>query len=117
MPRRHRNSLRFESELSWFVLVGALDVFMTYVILRYSGEGRTRNVMIEGNPIARWVLQQWGLQGMVLFKFLMIAIVATIAEVVGKYRPTLGRSLLIIGTAVVGAVVVYSFLLLQRNLI
>lgn len=116
MTRRRKSSLLYETELSWFVLVGALDVFMTYLILRYSAEGRTQNVLIEGNPIARWVLHKWGMQGMVIFKFIMIALVATIAEVVGQVRPNVGRGLLILGTLVVGGVVVYSVLLLQRNL-
>ena len=96
--------------------MGVLDVVMTFLILRYSSEGRTRNRMIEGNPIARWVLLQWGMSGMVIFKFLMIAVVAVIAEVVGKVRPHLGRALLVLGTIVVGGVVVYSFFLLQRNM-
>lgn len=115
---KHRGSsldLKYETEISWFILVGALDVFMTYVILRYSAEGRTQNVLIEGNPIARWILHQWGIKGMVIFKFIMIAVVATIAETVGRFRPQLGRNLLRLGTLVVGGVVVYSFFLLQRN--
>ena len=115
---KRRNSpldLKYETEISWFVLVGALDVFMTYLILRYSAEGRTHNVMIEGNPIARWILHQWGLRGMVIFKFLMIAVVTTIAEIVGRFRPQLGRNLLKIGTLVVGGVVIYSFFLLRQN--
>ena len=113
---RRRSSLQYESELSWFILVGALDVFMTYLILRYSAEGRTQNILVEGNPLARWILQQWGIQGMVIFKFIMIGVVSVIAEVVGRFRPTVGRSLLQLGTLVVGGVVVYSFLLLQRNM-
>ncbi len=116
MARRRKSSLQYETELSWFILVGALDVFMTYLILRYSAEGRTQNVLIEGNPIARWVLFNWGMKGMVIFKFIMIAVVACIAEVVGRYRPVVGRGLLTLGTLVVGGVVVYSFLLLQRNM-
>ena len=116
MAKRRKSSLMYETELSWFILVGALDVFMTYLILRYSAEERTRNVLIEGNPIARWVLHNWGIQGMVTFKFIMIAVVVTIAEIVGRVRPNVGRGLLILGTLVVGGVVAYSFLLLQRNL-
>ncbi|MEZ6127567.1 MAG: DUF5658 family protein [Planctomycetaceae bacterium] len=113
---KRRSSLLFETELSWFILVGALDMFMTYVILRYSAEGRTQNVMIEGNPVARFILHRWGMQGMVYFKFFMIALVSVIAEIVGQTRPDLGRNLLRVGTLIVGVVVIYSFLLLQRNM-
>ncbi len=116
MLNRKKLKLQYETELSWFILVGALDVFMTFLILRYSADGRTNNVMIEGNPIARWILMRWGIQGMVAFKFIMIAVVAVIAEVVGKTRPVVGRMLLTLGTVVVGGVVVYSFFLLKRNM-
>lgn len=114
--KRRRFALKYETELSWFILVGALDVFMTYLILRSSAEGRTRNVLIEGNPVARWILHQWGIQGMVYFKFGMIAFVCLIAEYVGQHRSELGRNLLKLGTLIVGAVVVYSLFLLKRNL-
>lgn len=116
MSRRRKSALLYETELSWFIMAGALDVFMTYLILRYSAEGRTKSVLIEGNPIARWVLTQWGIRGMVIFKFLMIGLVAVIAEYVGRYRPATGRLLLQLGTVVVGAVVVYSFGLLRDHL-
>ena len=89
---------------------------MTYVILRYSAEGRTRSVMIEGNPVARWILHQWGIPGMVIFKFLTVGFVAVIAEFVGRRKSSLGRSLLRIGTLVVAGVVIYSFLLLRGNM-
>ena len=118
MSRRRPSPWRlmYETEISWFILVGALDVFMTYLILRYSAEGRTRNVLIEGNPIARWILHMWGIRGMVIFKFIMIAVVTTIAEVVGRFRPATGRFLLRLGTLIVGGVVIYSFFLLRRNM-
>lgn len=114
--KRRRFALQYETEVSWFILVGALDVFMTYLILRNSAEGRTKNALIEGNPVARWILHQWGISGMVYFKFAMIAFVAVIAEYVGSHRPELGRNLLKLGTVIVGVVVVYSLLLLKRNL-
>ena len=114
--RARKGKLLFETELSWFILVGALDVFMTYMILRSSAEGRTANVLIEGNPIARAILHRWGISGMVYFKFGMIALVSVIAEAVGQKRVELGRNLLRLGTLVVGAVVIYSLMLLKRNL-
>lgn len=113
---RRKSSLLYETELSWFILVCALDVFMTYIILRYSAQGRTRSVMIEGNPIARWILHQWGIPGMVIFKFLIVGFVAAVAEFAGRRKPSLGRSLLHIGTIVVGGVVIYSFFLLRNNM-
>lgn len=112
---RWPGKLLFETELSWFILVGSLDVFMTYIILRSSAEGRTANVMIESNPIARAILHRWGITGMVYFKFGMIAVVSIIAEIVGQTRPQLGRNLLRLGAVIVATVVVYSLMLMKQN--
>lgn len=89
---------------------------MTFLILRYSGEGRTRNVMIEGNPVARWILHSFGIVGMAVFKLTVTAVVCVIAEIVGRQKPVVGRNLLRFGTLVVGGVVVYSLLLLRQNM-
>lgn len=101
--------------MSWFVLAGVLDVVLTFLILRYSSEGRTQNLLIEGNPLARSILHSFGIKGMIIFKFVMVAVVCVIAETVGRSRPQTGRNLLRFGTLVVGAVVVYSFFLLRKN--
>lgn len=114
--RKKKTGLLFETEISWFVLAGAMDVFMTFIILRFSAEGRTQNMMVESNPVAQWILGHWGLRGMVLFKLAMVALVSVIAEIVGRSRPATGRALLVGGTIVVAAVVVYSMRLLAANL-
>lgn len=114
--KRHRGRLlKFETEICWFALVGALDVFLTYLLLRFSSQGLTHNMVIESNPVARWVLQQWGFNGLGAFKAVMIVLVVVIAESVGRARPGVGRGLLIVGTLIVGAVVVYSARMLAAN--
>jgi Domain of unknown function (DUF5658) len=110
-----RRILLFETELCWFILVGALDAFLTYILLRASNQGYSRSLIIEGNPVARWVLHQWGMQGMIIFKCMMIVIVVVIAEIVGRQRPMLGRGLLWVGTAVVASVVIYSARMLAQH--
>ena len=107
-----RRGLQFETEISWFVLAGTLDVVMTFLVLRLSADGQTRSTFIESNPVAQWVLARWGIQGLVAFKFLLTALVVVIAEVVGVVRPQLARALLWGGTLVVGAVVAYTMRLL-----
>lgn len=113
--KKKRSLLLYETEISWFALAGVLDVVLTFLILRYSSEGRTQNLLIEGNPVARSIIQAFGIPGMITFKLVMVAVVCLIAEVVGRSRPQTGRNLLRFGTLVVGAVVVYSFFLLRRN--
>lgn len=107
-----RRGLRFETEISWFVLAGALDVVMTFLLLRFSAEGQTRSKIIESNPVAQWVLARWGMPGLVSFKIFMTALVVVIAEFIGAVRPQLARTLLWGGTLIVGAVVAYSMRML-----
>lgn len=112
----HRWKLRYETEISWFVLVSVLDIVMTVVVLRYSALGSTRGTFFESNPIAHWVLSRWGITGMALFKMSLVAVVVVIAEIVGSVRPLVARLLLYGGTLVVAGVVVHSvrLLLLHR---
>ncbi|MCR9197197.1 MAG: DUF5658 family protein [Planctomycetaceae bacterium] len=113
--KRKPKRIQYETLISWFVLVSVLDIVLTFLILRYSAEGRTRSTLIEGNPIARWILQHAGFAGMAVFKLLITGFVCVIAEVVGQHRPVLGARLLRVGTLIVAAVVVYSVLLLSGN--
>lgn len=109
---RRPRLLLFETEASWFGFAGALDTFLTWILLHLSARGLSRGVFSESNPIARWVLHQWGMRGMVIFKILMVVLVIAIAEVVGRRHPLVARLLLWGGTLVVTLVVIRSFRLL-----
>ncbi|MCG6158052.1 DUF5658 family protein [Rubinisphaera margarita] len=102
-----RHQLPLESETTIFILVSALDIFMTWILL--SGDG-----FRESNPIAKYFLDRWGRKGFVGFKFASVAVVCVIAQIVASKNLRLARLLLLFGTAVVGAVVVYSFVLWLR---
>jgi hypothetical protein len=109
MPRR---GLRFETEISWFVLASVLDIVMTFLALRFSDQGHTSVTIVENNPVANWVLSHWGIPGMAFFKLVLTAVVVIIAEVIGKVRPLVARALLVGGTLVVSSVVIYTIRLL-----
>lgn len=111
--RRERTSilggqLPLENETVWFVLVSALDVFMTYLLVRQPH-------ITEGNPVAAFFLNHWGVKGMVYYKFFMVAFVAVIAQVIARKREDIARRLLQFATIVVGAVVIYSLVLYLRH--
>jgi hypothetical protein len=108
--RRHRQSL--ETEISWFLLVCALDVVFTHIALHLSSIGATQLTIVESNPIARFVIENYGLRGMVVFKAASALVVVGIALLIRPHRPLVSRLLLIGGTTVVGAVVVYTIRLL-----
>ena len=100
--------LPLQNETTTFILVGVLDIFLTYMLLRFGA--------VEANPIANFFLARWGFNGMIAFKMVSIALVSVIAQVIAQFQMTTARKLLIYGTVVVGIVVLYSTLLLARTL-
>ena len=99
-----------QQETLRFVLVSALDLFMTYILLRQKGMH-----FIESNPVAGRFYADYGLKGMIYFKFGMVALVCVIAQIVVKHRPRTAKWLLNGATLVVAGVVVYSFMLMLKH--
>lgn len=97
-----------EHETALFLLVCALDLFMTYVLIRRGG-------FRESNPVANWFLMRWGFPGMIGFKFATAAVVTVIAQVVAESRLRTARWLLWFGTLIVACVVVYSLALFLQQ--
>ena len=99
-----------QHETLLFVLVSALDVFMTYILLNQGG-----GQFVEGNPVARFFLHEWGPKGLVYFKFSTVALVCVLAQIIVRHRPVAARWLLLGATALVATVVIYSLMLLMRH--
>ena len=93
-----------------YVLVSVLDLFMTYILLAQKGMH-----FIESNPVAGRFFADYGLKGMVYFKFAMVALVCVIAQIVVRRRPLVAKWLLNWATLVVAGVVVYSLMLLIKH--
>jgi len=108
--------LPLEAETTRFILVSALDVFMTYLALRYSEEGKTSRVIGEGNAIAGYFINRWGIRGMVYFKFAGVTVVVLLAQIIAQHKMTSARRLLNFGSIVVSCVVIYSLVLLLKAL-
>lgn len=96
-----------QQESLFYVLVSAMDFFMTYLLLCHRGA-----VFVESNPVARFFLREWGAKGLIYFKFAMVAFVCVLAQIIAQRRPRVARMLLTGATLVVGIVVVYSLKLL-----
>ena len=94
--------LPLETETCFFIFVNALDVFMTYVLLNHSPQFQ------ESNQIANYFLTRFGFRGMIYFKFALVAFVTVVAQIIALTRPKTAKWLLIVGTAIVGGVVMYS---------
>jgi len=99
--------LPLQNETTTFILVNVLDVFMTYMLMRFGA--------IEANPIANFFFKRWNFDGMIFFKMGMVAVVAVLAQIVARRDLKKARFLLYVGTLIVGTVVVYSAILFARH--
>jgi hypothetical protein len=102
--------MRYPNLYVWFVFVSAMDVLLTKVILRF------RNAE-EVNPITAAIIETWGFNGAIIFKFCLVLFVIIVCEVVGRKRDRLGRGLAVVGVIVSASPVVYSFVLLAWHLL
>lgn len=80
-----RRAVLYPDVYAWYVLFASLDIMLTSVILKIGGN--------EVNFIARYVINNWGLPGVVAFKFVTVMFVVLICEIVGRARPGVGRKL------------------------
>lgn len=103
-----QRKLPLETETAWFVLVSALDFFMTYIMLMHP-EIR----FVESNPIALFFLNHWGIKGLLGFKLAIVTFVVVLCQIIAQHNQRLARRVLYAGTTIVAAVFVYSVLLHQ----
>jgi len=99
-----RVSVRYPTLYLWLVFLSSLDVILTRVILFFGG--------IEVNPIADRVIEEFGVPGMSLFKFSIVAFVIVICEFVASRRPKVGRNLALAAVLITCVPVLWSSSLL-----
>ena len=98
--------LRYPNAYLWLLLLSALDVMLTWTIFHFGGS--------EANPVAEAVIDQWGLEGMIIYKFSLITLFILICEGVGSLRETTGRMLSRLSIAIAAVPVVWSLILLTH---
>src|SRR5438876_185964 len=76
-------------ETTVFILVNALDFFVTYVLLAWPGFAG-----FEANPVARKMFH-WGFRYLIAFKFGLATLAVVCCEVVARRNRRLGRVVLI----------------------
>ena len=99
--------MRYQEQYVWLIFLSSLDIMLTWHILRNGGE--------EVNPVARVVIDAWGLTGAVLFKFALMLFVIIACEVIGRKRDKLARRLIAFGLIVTGFPPVYSTVLITLH--
>ena len=69
----------------WYVLLAVLDVLVTATVLNLGGS--------EVNPIARNLLEAFGIAGLVMLKAVSVVLVIGVCEIVARRTPTRARTL------------------------
>jgi hypothetical protein len=94
----------YPNHYTWLVFAAAMDIMMTYLVLWKGGR--------EANFLAEAVLRRFGMPGMVLFKFLLVAFVISVCEIVGRKNIAAGKILAKISIVLTWIPVAISFALL-----
>jgi hypothetical protein len=101
--------MRYQSEYVWLIFLSSLDIMLTWAILRRNGE--------ELNPVARLVIEWWGLNGAIAFKFALMLFVIVSCEIIGRRRDQAGRRLAWVAVFLSATPVVYSLGLLVDHIL
>lgn len=99
--------MRYPNAYVWLLFFSALDIMLTWVIFSNGGH--------EVNPIAEKVIFRWGLDGMIVYKFVLVTFFILICETVGKLRDSTGKTLSKVGVLIAAFPVCWSLLLLLRH--
>lgn len=99
--------MHFQNAYAWLVLVSSLDIMLTAKILQRGG--------IEVNPVAAVVIDMWGMQGAIAFKFALMTWVIIVCEVLARMRHRAGVVLAVGAVVLSAAPVVWSLFLLSLH--
>lgn len=99
--------MRYQNAYVWLIFISALDIMMTWLILYWGGR--------EVNALADWVIQNYDLAGMIIFKFTVATFVVVLCELVGRMRDSAGRKLAIASVAISALPVFLAFTMLLSH--
>src|SRR5262245_10158924 len=109
-----RQRLPLEVETAVFILASTLDALLTRYLLLYGGKDG-HLWFVESNPIPRYFLDSWGIDGLVYFKFGLVALIALICQVIARSRIVVARRVLNFASIIVMGVVIYSVVLMMQH--
>src|SRR5258708_15772796 len=93
--------------LGSFLALSLADLYLTWRLFAVEGSGAA-----ERNPVADWVLNNYGWSGVACLKLCTVTLVACLTSAIYRARPKMGAGLLTGCCTLLGSVVLYSFLLL-----
>lgn len=90
--------LPLEEESAVFILVNFADVVLTGLAFRFGAR--------EVNVAANWILDRFGLSGMVIYKFALVTFVLLVCQYIHPTHPRTARMVLLVGSVAYGLLVV-----------
>lgn len=96
--------MHFQNAYVWLVFVSSLDIMLTWKILDRGG--------LEVNPVAKLVIDAWGMHGAIAFKFALMLWVIVVCEILARLRLRAGRFLAYTAVAISASPVAWSLFLL-----
>ncbi len=99
--------MHFQNSYVWFIFISSLDIMLTWKILDING--------VEVNPVAAVIIDAWGMQGAVAFKFALVMWVIVMCELLARLRMSAGKFLAIAAICISALPVVWSLGLLTLH--
>jgi hypothetical protein len=96
--------MHFQNAYVWIIFVSSLDIMLTWKILDRGG--------VEVNPVANAVIEAWGMQGAIAFKFALMMWVIVACEILARLKRSAGRFLAGAAIVISASPVVWSLFLL-----
>lgn len=103
----HTPEMHFQTAYVWIIFISSLDIMLTWKILDHGG--------IEVNPLAASVIDAWGMQGAVAFKFALMMWVIVVCEILARLRRSAGKFLAYTAIIVSASPVLWSLALLTAR--
>jgi hypothetical protein len=100
----HSPEMHFQNAYVWVIFVSSLDIMLTWRILDRGG--------IEVNPLAALVIDAWGMQGAIAFKFALMMWVIIACEILARMKRRAGKFLAYSAVVISASPVVWSLFLL-----
>jgi len=96
--------MHFQNAYVWLVFVSSLDIMLTWKILDRGG--------IEVNPVAKIVIDAWGMHGAIAFKFALMLWVIVACELLARRKRSAGKFLAFLAVGISASPVAWSLCLL-----
>lgn len=103
-----KRELILTQEYLGFLLLSIADLFLTGWIFKHHG--------MEANQVALWVLRNFHEAGFAIFKFLMVAFIIIVCEVISTSDLRKARAIILTGCGIYLFVVIYECVLIYQNI-